>query len=318
MNQTLKPILLALAGSLAALASPISVDSRYSLSLITNGLGITSSGVALIPSTGRVDVNTNASIIDSVNPANGSFTTLSLYGYSLAGDSSGNIYLTETASGAQYGTKKYDSSGNFQTFYNTGNGTDIITVDSAGNLYAAKYDGQYNTTILKFAAGSTTSTTYASGLYYVRGLAVDDSGQVYAQSAGQVYKVAAGGTTQGSHTLLATGLNGTRGLIWNSATGLLDINGGYELDQIHADGTWSQVATGFTFALGATVNAAGDIFISDQVGGLGAQTGGALYELTPTSSSSSGTPEPASGLLVGIGMVAAVVARHRRLAGSRP
>ena len=70
-------------------------------------------------------------------------------------------------------------------------------VDATGNLYVLS--GGYIGTVVEFAAGSTTASLLATGLYYPGPLAVDPSGNVYvATGDNQVHKFPAGSSGGGT------------------------------------------------------------------------------------------------------------------------
>jgi uncharacterized delta-60 repeat protein len=174
-------------------------DSAYAIAVDVNGnVYVTGeskgNGSCTDYATIKYDFNGNQLWVKRYNGSANYYDTA----YSIAIDSSGNIFVTgksKTRSYYDYATVKYDSNGNqkwVKTYNGTGNGDDIayaIAVDSSGNVYVTgeskgsgwadrdyatvKYDNDGNVLwIARYnGPGNNDDSAYA--------IAVDSSGNVY-------------------------------------------------------------------------------------------------------------------------------------------
>jgi len=157
-----------------------------------------------------------------------------------------------------------------------GSGTQItfqslahITADSSGNLYITQGD---NPGLVRRVSTSQVATTYAQGLVYPSGIAVEQStGYVYVVQAnfGNVrrYTAADSGTTTTSTVLVGggstvadgVGTNAGFGFIWS----MVEVSG--VLYTLHGDGTIHKIV----IATGVTSTVAGESTIYGNTDGLG-------------------------------------------------
>jgi len=177
------------------------------------------------------------------------------YGYGIAVDGSGNVYVTGTSSGSGWGCPVQGHGGATDTFvarldssgaliWNTflgGAGWDggpAIALGGSGNIYVAgRSNGTWGAPLLPhtfgtydaFAARLDSSGNLAwntflggSGGDNSRGIAVDSSGNIYLSgesSAGWGSPVRAFSPPSGNYDVFAARLNNAGGLIWNTFLG---------------------------------------------------------------------------------------------------
>jgi gliding motility-associated-like protein len=120
--------------------------------------------------------------------------------YSTATDAAGNYYVADYARGLIKNGVLFGSSSNA--------GIICVAIDAVGNIYMGNLN---NSSVTKIAAGSTITTTFATGCSNPYGIATDAAGNVY------VTKASASGTLTrisptGVKTVLASGLNNPAGV----------------------------------------------------------------------------------------------------------
>jgi hypothetical protein len=162
------------------------------------------------------------------------------YPRGIALDSSGNIYVADTAN---HRVQKFSPSGTFilafgspyggassaQGEFNSPYG---VAVDSSDNIYVTDY---YNNRVQKFNSyGVFSSVIVSSGLYYPNGIALDSSGNIYVSdnynriqkfdsSGNFVWWLGFNGSTVGTHTTSGTGTIGSgNGQFWNPSGIFID------------------------------------------------------------------------------------------------
>jgi sugar lactone lactonase YvrE len=132
-----------------------------------------------------------------------------------------------------------------------------VAVDSADDLYLARYDG----TVVEVAADGT-QTTVASGFSAPRGIALDAAGDVYVADTGdqQIVKIAPDGT----QTIVGSGLSSPFGVAVDSAGDVFVANTGVgSVVEITPDGTQTTIADGLENPSSVAVTAEGNVFVAD-------------------------------------------------------
>ncbi len=251
------------------------------------------------------------------------------YGYGIAVDSSGNVYIaghtaSQGAGGNDVLIAKYDTSGAIQWQRSLGKGTGDtgygIAVDASGNVYVTGYTdpstaGNYDVLIAKYNTsgtiqwqrrlGNSTSTEFG------RGIAVDSSGNVYV--TGDV--ISTDGTNREA---LITKYNTSGTIQWQRSLGGATGDYGYG---IAVDSSGNVYIAGYTASQGAggndvliaKYNTSGTIQWQRSLGGSGTDRGqaiavdssGNVYVTGYTASQGAGgndvliTKLPASGGLTG-------------------
>lgn len=201
--------------------------------------------------------------VNSLSNLSGSFPSA----YGVAVDTEGNIYAVNAGSGTTTGTLvEFPANGAAPVTIGTGlQNPRGVAVDYAGNVYVSQVA---NNTIEKFAAGSTTGTTYvASGISTPVGMGFDSSNNLYIADYGnnRIVEVSTGGTT----TIITNSLfNGSKGLAVDAAGDLYVANSGTNTVIKIAAGahtaTTTLAFTGLSKPLGLALDAAGDLFVADQ------------------------------------------------------
>jgi gliding motility-associated-like protein len=172
--------------------------STAALSTITSAIA-DPWGIAVDP-TGNLYV-ANATIARKITGSTitalpGTYTTP----YSTATDAAGNYYVADYARGLVKNGVLFGSSSNA--------GIICVAIDAVGNIYMGNLNSN---SVTKIAAGSTITTTFATGCSNPYGIATDAAGNVY------VTKASASGTLTrisptGVKTVLASGLNNPAGV----------------------------------------------------------------------------------------------------------
>jgi uncharacterized delta-60 repeat protein len=204
------------------------------------------------------------------------------YGFGVAVDSSGNVYVTGYTSSQGAGSNdfliaKYNTSGTIQWQRTLGGGTAEngrgIAVDSGGNVYVSGYTGSSLVIITKYNTSGTIQwqRTLGSGLEDCYGIAVDSSGNVYVT-----------GSTSGAGAGIADVLIAkydTSGTIqWQRVLGggAMDLGYGVAVDSssnVYVTGYTRSQGAGGSDILIAKYNSSGTIQWQRILGGSGDDTG---------------------------------------------
>jgi hypothetical protein len=187
----------------------------------------TSANFVAVNDTYEVDIDASNNVY-SVNGTNGD-----LYKYNSSGvggiinttdlvspsglgvDNIGNIYVadfTSGPSGGTYAVLKFNNTGTLLATMTGFNQPYGIAFDAANNAYISNLG---TNSIIKINAGTTTTSTYISGLANPPyGLAIDQSGNMYigSNTNNNIVKVAAGTTTVSAFIPGTAGLSGPRQL----------------------------------------------------------------------------------------------------------
>ena len=102
-------------------------------------------------------------------------------------------------------------------------------------------------------------------------------------------------------------MNGGRGMAWNDDSNQLLSIDGDSLYSFRTNGSRTHIAQQFNVGLGLATDNMGKTYVSDQIGPLGGQTGGNLWEFTDNT-----VPEPSSILLAGAGLAVLAYRRTRK------
>jgi len=144
-------------------------------------------GDLYVPGTGTEIYDTNGNLQNTVIGSG--------YYSGVARDTSGNVYLADSANGE---IDKYDSGNNFLMSFGSGelssSGVHDIDIDSGDVIYVA--DVEYNAGILKFDQSGNYLGDFVTigGGWNNQGIFIDDDGNVYTSGDGNVYTSGDGGT----------------------------------------------------------------------------------------------------------------------------
>lgn len=139
----------------------------------------------------------------------------------------------------------------------------------AQNLFVGDYASN---SLLEFAGGTGTPTTFATGLNYPTGLAFDSSGDLFEsdQFSGHIYEWAGAG---GTRTTFASTLAQPGAMAFNAAGDLFVVVDGISVDEFSSAGVIINTITGFNSAENLAFDSAGNLYVSDRnSGGAGAGT----------------------------------------------
>lgn len=237
--------------------------------------------------------------------------------YGLAFDSSGNLYVANSAAG----TISMITSLGVVSQYATGlSGPIGLAFDAEGNLYAANSG---NNTVSKITGGVVS--TFASGFNKPTGLAFDTSGNLYVANSnggGVISMVTPGGAVStyatvnsnsvnglafdnldnlyiasynnnsiimvapdGTQSTYATGLSGPYALLWNNGNLYVTCYGTQTVDEVAPGGFVSTFAVNFNSPSAIAVDSSGNFYLSNGLTGN-------VWKLVPTPFTSGDVPSP--------------------------
>jgi streptogramin lyase len=241
----------------------------------------TSFNFVAVADTYEVDIDAAGNVY-SVNGTNGD-----LYKYNSAGvggiinttnlvspsglgvDGLGNIYVADFTSGPTGGTYavlKFNNTGTLLATMTGFNQPYGIAFDAANNAYVSNLG---TNSIIKINAGTTTTSTYISGLANPPyGLAIDQSGNMYigSNTGNTIAKVAAGTTTVSAFIPGTAGLNGPRQLSTDALGNIFVADfGNNAIKKITPGGVITALLTAgqASSPRGATLDASGNLYFAN-------------------------------------------------------
>jgi hypothetical protein len=244
----------------------------------------TSANFVAVNDTYEVDIDASNNVY-SVNGTNGD-----LYKYNSAGvggiinttdlvspsglgvDKLGNIYVADFTSGPTGGTYavlKFNNTGTLLATITGFNQPYGIAFDAANNAYVSNLG---TNSIIKINVGTTTTSTYISGLANPPyGLAIDQSGNMYigSNTNNNIVKVAAGGTTVTAFIPGTAGLSGPRQLSTDASGNIYVADfGNNVIKKISPSGTILTLMSGqASNPRGAAVDSYGNLYFANNVTG---------------------------------------------------
>jgi len=149
-----------------------------------------------------------------------------------------------------------------------------VAFDKAGDLFIS---GNNDGDIYEIKVGTTTVTTFATGLSGPAGLAFNQAGDLFVASGGSGVideYLNSGGILSPNATLFAQGFTGLGDIAIDGAGNVYVGNGNAngQIAKITPQGNSSVYATGFSYQNGLAFNTAGDLFVCDN---------GTVYEVAP-------------------------------------
>jgi hypothetical protein len=240
----------------------------------------TSANFVAVNDTYEVDIDASNNVY-SVNGTNGD-----LYKYNSAGvggiinttdlvspsglgvDNIGNIYVadfTSGPSGGTYAVLKFNNTGTLLATITGFNQPYGIAFDAANNAYISNLG---TNSIIKINAGTTTTSTYISGLANPPyGLAIDQSGNMYigSNTNNNIVKVAAGTTTVTAFIPGTAGLSGPRQLSTDASGNIYVADfGNNVIKKISPSGTILTLMSGqASNPRGAAVDSYGNLYFAN-------------------------------------------------------
>lgn len=252
----------------------------------------------------------------------------------MAFDSSGNLYIADAGTGQ---IDKFSSAGASLGVFASGLNFPVeLAFNNAGDLLVSEFFAQ---TVEEFSPAGTDLGQFAS-LTSPRGIAVDSQGNIYVvnQLTDVVYRFNADGTGQTVWATAADGISNPRGLAFDSNGNLYVVSSGFSGDtpssivKISPDGqTFSTFATDASGYNDVAFDPSGDLYVTNFFGNviqeysstgtnLGVfasaglvHPGGLIFD--PNNFTVASVPEPASALLLTLGLMVAGVKLRRRLIG---
>ena len=167
----------------------------------------------------------------------------------IAVNSQGDVYVKEHAGGPIY---RFSSNGaplSPDSFFPPSCSSPAgMAFDSADNFYVTCIPTSFDGKILKFAPNTFTSpTVFASGLPTLLGIQFNPAGKLFTAGfdCGKIFEVAPGGTTLGSHTQWASGLNCPANVAFDPASGDVFASSTDSVVRISSPGNVTTFASGF-------------------------------------------------------------------------